>query len=1330
MSKIKLSEITEAITFTPSSDEFKEPLDYVEKIRPIAEKYGICKIIPPNDWKPPFAIDMYNFKFRPRVQRLNELEANSRIKLNFLEKLTKFWELQGKKFRSPTVEGKPLDIYKIYKMVEQLGGYENVTKNKRWAYLVKQLNYKDAYTCTTVKSHYENLLYPFILFEAGVTLPTNETVKNLDLPPETENQKKKKRKSKLDEEKIEQIKCLVCSRGDDEAFMLLCDGCDDSYHTFCLYPPLKEIPKGDWRCPVCVAEICKKPTDEYGFGQSKNEYNLTEFGKMANKFKSEYFRKSLDEITPEECENEFWKILSNPDEVVEVEYGADLHTLETGSGFPTKSHKGKYKESHEPYIDSPWNLNNLSLLSKSVLSQINVDISGMKIPWAYVGMCFSCFCWHVEDHWSYSINYLHMGDIKTWYGVSGLDAEKFELVMKEKAPELFEKSPDLLHHLVTIMNPVVLQDNGCPIYKVNQKAGEFVITFPRAYHAGFNQGFNFAEAVNFCPADWMTLGRAAIENYKLVKRHTVFSHDELVCKLALNKECIDLNISLAIQNELKIMIDHETKDRKFLLEKGIKNARRIAFEQFTDDERTCDYCKTTCFVSALTCSCKQEKLVCLNHYEHLCDYSTKSGKITQNQTHRLTILYRYEMQELVSMYTRLKQKTDEYFKWCNQVKSLLGLKKLMKSDSDSDILEDDDDIITSKKPHIRTFMKLYQEARDKQFPVQIFMFNKTKINLFKQLEDELNMAINVAKTCKKYLSIFKNSKSNELGEGGSDDEIIFVKKTKKERPYLDNLKNLLSNLDKLKCDLDEGDLFRTLVLESVRNETKIKDLIREWNLENISEIKSTVDYLDRIEIEFPLSLVEQLRLMYKQAIWLDKVNKMTPETVTINLLQDYIDEFVNESLMCSMGVEEKKYDRVQKNFVDLQELLNVAQSCNDRAKKILEMSSNGNKNRLEELENLLNESKSVPVKMENVIKIEDIVKKAKVWIQQANEFIKGEPHLNDLKDCLKQSGELPIQFDLVPVLQTRINLFTEWLFKLDTTFFKSDSTKTILDILTPRLDLEHFIHKLQNSLKACTNQASSPVLSEVTTSKYLTKRQREKNEKNNSSLNTSKLDMSFEIPIESTLEFYSNELNLTQLIEKYKCLQFKEIDLIKQCRRLNIERILQIKNYLNNVIQNPNEPICLKENPLNKIKCTSCTSSILNRIFTSSQFNQCKLCQGLFCSVCNNVNLKQSKLKMAESTSFLCPLCDRSKRPKLDLVVDFLIKFEKLQIKSYESNALQMFVNRALNWNERFDKLVNECDEVKKCFEIFENCKNHENYELGKNKEYSFLFFLQFSKVC
>lgn len=61
----------------------------------------------------------------------------------------------------------------------------------------------------------------------------------------------------------------------------------------------------------------------------------------------------------------------------------------------------------QEYATSGWNLNVMPVLDQSVLCHINADISGMKVPWLYVGMVFSAFCWHIEDHWSYSINYLH-----------------------------------------------------------------------------------------------------------------------------------------------------------------------------------------------------------------------------------------------------------------------------------------------------------------------------------------------------------------------------------------------------------------------------------------------------------------------------------------------------------------------------------------------------------------------------------------------------------------------------------------------------------------------------------------------------------------------------------------------------------------------------------------------------------------------------------------------------------------------------------------------------------------------------------------------------------
>lgn len=46
-------------------------------------------------------------------------------------------------------------------------------------------------------------------------------------------------------------RCRICRRKKDAEHMLLCDGCDRGHHMYCLKPPLKEIPEGDWLCTDC-----------------------------------------------------------------------------------------------------------------------------------------------------------------------------------------------------------------------------------------------------------------------------------------------------------------------------------------------------------------------------------------------------------------------------------------------------------------------------------------------------------------------------------------------------------------------------------------------------------------------------------------------------------------------------------------------------------------------------------------------------------------------------------------------------------------------------------------------------------------------------------------------------------------------------------------------------------------------------------------------------------------------------------------------------------------------------------------------------------------------
>ena len=94
---------------------------------------------------------------------------------------------------------------------------------------------------------------------------------------------------------------------------------------------------------------------------------------------------------------------------------------------------------------------------------------------------------------------MHWGDTKTWYGIPGADADKFEAAIRAEAPDLFEAQPDLLFQLVTLMNPSRLIDAGVRVHACNQRAGEFVVTFPKAYHAGFNHGVSllFSSTRNF-----------------------------------------------------------------------------------------------------------------------------------------------------------------------------------------------------------------------------------------------------------------------------------------------------------------------------------------------------------------------------------------------------------------------------------------------------------------------------------------------------------------------------------------------------------------------------------------------------------------------------------------------------------------------------------------------------------------------------------------------------------------------------------------------------------------------------------------------------------------
>lgn len=69
--------LPEAPTFRPTEEEFKDPVAYIQKIAPEGRKYGICRVIPPENWQPPFAIDTEVYSL-PFVALRTALPFNSR----------------------------------------------------------------------------------------------------------------------------------------------------------------------------------------------------------------------------------------------------------------------------------------------------------------------------------------------------------------------------------------------------------------------------------------------------------------------------------------------------------------------------------------------------------------------------------------------------------------------------------------------------------------------------------------------------------------------------------------------------------------------------------------------------------------------------------------------------------------------------------------------------------------------------------------------------------------------------------------------------------------------------------------------------------------------------------------------------------------------------------------------------------------------------------------------------------------------------------------------------------------------------------------------------
>lgn len=578
-------QLQECPTLRPTELEFQDPIGYLSSpdIKKLGYEFGIVKVVPPANWKPFFSLSS-EFKFHTRLQKLSDLGITTRSRKFFTENLNRYLKMKRKrpldlKFM---VEGTQIWYYDLFVQVEKLGGYANL-KWSDW----QQIN-----------GHFGiDLQSRLLLNEYLSSIKAYAEYLNTNLSRETDFP---------DSDSEDELgNCLLCGQHDSPKQTLLCDNCDNPYHLRCL--GLESIPEGSWYCKKCLVG-----TGEYGFKEEVDrKFSLVDFFDHCTEFRNQFFQKygnmGLDQI-----EEKFWEFVETQRNDIEVRYGADIHNLTPGqiSGFPMKDTPPEIKalfDAHEfdKYANHPFSLTNIPYSKGSLLNYINHSISGMTVPWIYVGSLLSTFCWHVEDHYTLSANYCHFGNTKKWYGIPANESQKFEELMRSTAPDLFKRQPDLLHQLVTLLSPTQITKHGIKCYYANQNPNEFVITYPKVYHAGFNSGFNVNEAVNFTMDMWLEYGEESIRDYKKIKKENVFNHYKLMENVLVNFQAgKELNMDLV--RRCLMSYSRFVEDTKRLIStlnetfKVEEMGNEISYESFLnddnkdeeDEEDLCDICRT------------------------------------------------------------------------------------------------------------------------------------------------------------------------------------------------------------------------------------------------------------------------------------------------------------------------------------------------------------------------------------------------------------------------------------------------------------------------------------------------------------------------------------------------------------------------------------------------------------------------------------------------------------------------------------------------------------------------------------------------------------------
>ncbi|XP_073446051.1 protein Jumonji [Dendrobates tinctorius] len=633
----------------PSAKEFHDPLIYIESIRSRVEKYGMCTVIPPPDWRPECKLNE-EMRFVTQNQHIHKLGRRWGPNVQRLACIKKHLKSQGICMDElPLIGGCELDLAQFFQLINEMGGMQQVTDLKKWNKLADLLRIPK-----TAQDRLAKLQEAYCQYLLSYDSLSPEEHKKLEKEVLQEKESLEKKKGPLEGHAENAYRLHLLPRYEPKNGLI-----NGVVHRNGLRGKLKEmdVPLKNGRRRLFAQEKeCteEEPEDKSLFGDlhkciyKGRSMSLTTFFRTARNVMNMCFNK---EPTVAEVEQEYWRIVDQKSCHVAVHCGK-VDTKTHGSGFPV----GKA----EPFSRHGWNLTVLPNNSGSILRHLGA-VPGVTIPWLNIGMVFSTSCWSRDQNHLPYIDYLHTGADCIWYCIPAEEESKLDKVVHTLLQANGTPGLQMLESNVMI-SPEVLCKEGIKVHRTVQQCGQFVVCFPGSFVSKVCCGYSVSETVHFATTQWTSMGfKTAME---MKRRHIAkpFSMEKLLYQIATaeakKENSPTLSIISSLLGELR---DTELRQRRELFEAGLHSSARYGSHdtsnssmdmkkkprkwlQFETSERRCQICQHLCYLSMVVQE-NENVVFCLEcalrHVEKL-----KSCR-------GLKLMYRYDEEQIISLVNQI-----------------------------------------------------------------------------------------------------------------------------------------------------------------------------------------------------------------------------------------------------------------------------------------------------------------------------------------------------------------------------------------------------------------------------------------------------------------------------------------------------------------------------------------------------------------------------------------------------------------------------------------------------------------------------------------------------